>query len=233
MKVVRHSHHEQFLRLANDDAALLVSSGRWVYTSKFEARKVTQRPAGRSLPWRIFMFVTTLAMIIATLLLTTSARAADKPLPKLQPYKVCLTQSQAAQVYKGKRLKYREIGSDKCWYAGARLPKHAFYAGGSPVPSTLAAMRTPRDPESRRGEPAPVNAHPVGTAVSLPRLDTQDTPRVEGQSGSIPEVSGFNITKFTATLVEDAVMALTGVPESFWTFDATWSRAMRDAAGTR
>ena len=112
MKVVKHAHHGTIFRLPNEDAHLLVSSGRYVYSSKFEARQAAQRPA-RPLWLRIGMFVTTLAMIIAALLLSTSAKAADKPVPKLTPYKVCLSQAQAASVYKGKRLKYREVSGEE------------------------------------------------------------------------------------------------------------------------
>lgn len=241
MKVVRHSHHEQFLRLANDDAALLVSSGRWVYTSKFEARKATQRPA-RSLPFRIFMFVTTLAMIIAALLLSTSARAADKPVSKAVPYKVCLSQAQAAEVYKGKRLKYREVGRERCWYAGHTLPKHAFYSGSKPMERFSGADHTgdrTRHPSLAAGTDSAgtawggadgsnpsrstIIAHPIGVAVSLSRLTQQEAPRVKEQSGSIPEVSATTSTAFTATLEDDAVLALSGKPESSWTFDAYWN----------
>lgn len=244
MKAIKHSHHEQYLRLSNDDAALLVSSGRWVFVSKFEARKATQRPA-RSLPFRIFMFVTTLAMIIAALLLSTSARAADKPVPKpVVPYKVCLSQAQAAEVYKGKRLKYREIGPDKCWYAGARLPKHAFI-GSRPVERFSGADHTgdrTRHPSLAAGTDSAgtawsgadgsnpsrstIIAHPIGVAVSLSRLNQQEAPRVKEQSGSIPEVSAATNTEFTAGLVEDAYLALTGKSESSWSFDAYWAEMM-------
>jgi hypothetical protein len=224
VKAIKHSHHEQYLRLSNDDAALLVSSGRWVFVSKFEARAATQRPA-RPLWLRIGMFVTTLAMIIAALLLSTSAKAANLPVP----YKVCLTQAQAAQVYKGQRLKYREVGKERCWYAGKTLPKHAFHSRAGAEPSNVGSKptRSPQrlsGPDSTDGRtvcsiPATgaTNAHPTGVAVSLSRLDTQDTPRAEGQSSSILEVSDR-----LQAMAADAYLALTGRPESDYTFDAMW-----------
>lgn len=206
MKVVRHSHHEQFLRLANDDAALLVSSGRWVYTSKFEARKATQHPA-RSLPFRIFMFVTTLAMIIAALLLSTSARAADKPVPKAVPYKVCLTQPQARQVYPGQHLKYREVQGERCWFAGKTLPKSAFI----------------------------VKVHPraTGVAVAPTRLDTDVQARVQGPDSS--SLSAGAIAQYEQESgLAGAIAALCGEPcPSMLPFEAMWARTMRDVAGVR
>lgn len=230
MKVVRHSHHEQFLRLANEDAALLVSSGRWVYTSKFEARKVTPRQE-RPLWLRIGMFVTTLAMIVAVLLLSSAAKATDLKVPKrpTEPYKACLTQAQAAEVYPGKYLKYRQIGKERCYYAGARLPKHVFIpnaavkavAGRSPVPSTPAALFSPGDLASRRGEPA-LDPRATGVAVTPARLPTQDSARVQAApAGSIPDVGAT-----LQDMAEDAFLALTGMPETYWTFDSYWSRMM-------
>lgn len=224
MKYVQHARSGDITKLPNEDAHLLVSSGRYVYTSKFESRQFLT-PVGRSLPWRIFLFVTTLAMIVAALLLSSSARAADKPVPKLQPYKVCLSQQQAAQVYKGQRLKYREIGAEKCWYAGARLPKYAFMSSrGGPV--TRAAEQPALKRQDANGfapilteiavSPREANPHATGVAVKPTRLIQQEHTRVEGPSGSIPDVG-------TITYVGDAFEALTGMPERFFTFDAYWS----------
>jgi hypothetical protein len=236
MKVVKHAHHGTIFRLPNEDAHLLVSSGRYVYSSKFEARQAAQRPA-RPLWLRIGLFVTTLAMIVAALLLSTSAKAADKPVPKLTPYKVCLSQAQAAQVYKGKRLKYREVAGERCWYAGSRLPKHAFIHSRTPAvgtwaPERSAALRTSavrpnvigwQNDESRpvvtAGETAS-NPRATGVAVTPARPSTQEPARVQAASdGSIPSAG----TSFTDTLIEDAFLALTGKPESSWTFDAYWN----------
>jgi hypothetical protein len=52
-------------------------------------------------------------LTLLLLLTTTAVQAANRPVP----FRVCLTQQQAAQVYKGKHLKYRQIGDERCWYA--------------------------------------------------------------------------------------------------------------------
>lgn len=200
MKAIKHSHHEQYLRLANDDAALLVSSGRWVFVSKFEARAATQQPR-RAWLRRISTGIWVTLIVIGALVLATAARAADKPVPKAVPYKVCLTQVQARQVYPGQHLKYREVQGERCWFAGKTLPKSAFI----------------------------VKAHPraAGAAVKPTRLDTDVQARVQGPVVSITTAGNSTIrTDFTATLVEDAFLALTGKPESSWSFDAYWAEMM-------
>lgn len=175
--------------------------------------------------------------IIAGLLLGTSAKAADRQVP----YKVCLTQAQAASIYKGKRLKYREVGAERCWYAGVRLPKHAFI-GSRPVERFVGVHGS-----SNRARPSGVitgleragtassgvdgsnpsrstiNAHPIGIAVSLSRPIQQEAPRVEERSGSIPEVSTVRRTDFTVTLEDDALLALSGRPETDFSFEAFWA----------
>jgi hypothetical protein len=42
------------------------------------------------------------------------------------PSRECLSQAQAAKVYPGKFLKYREIGSSRCWFAGPTPDKSEF-----------------------------------------------------------------------------------------------------------
>ena len=206
MKYVQHARSGDITKLPNEDAHLLVSSGRYVYSSKFESRKLLT-PAGRSLPWRIFLFVATLLMVIATLMLTTSARAADLKVPKAVPYKACLTQAQAREVYPGKHLKYREVQGERCWFAGTTLPKTAFI---------------PRN-----------NPRATGVAVIPARQSSTEQQRVQVAPDVSITTAGDSpvTTNFTATLVNDAFRALTGMPEAYWTFDAMWARAMRDAAG--
>ena len=60
----------------------------------------------------------TLLAILMLLALTSAAHAA--------PSRDCLSQSQAAKVYPGKFLKYREIGSSRCWFAGPTPDKSEF-----------------------------------------------------------------------------------------------------------
>lgn len=199
MKVVRHSHHEQFLRLANEDAALLVSSGRWVYTSKFEARAATQRPHRR---WpRIATLIAGGLAMLALLMLASSAKAAGLP---------CLSKAEAMAT--GKHARYRQVTPDRrCWFVSKRTPAKSEFT---------------------------VKPRATGVAITPARPSTQEQQRVQAAStGSIPVARNLPIaTEYTATLIEDAFMALTGRSEQDLeraTFDAMWSRAMRDAAGTR
>src|SRR5215467_14029207 len=60
----------------------------------------------------------TLPAILMLLPLTSAAHAA--------PSRECLSQAQAAKVYPGKFLKYREIGSLRCWFAGRTPDKSEF-----------------------------------------------------------------------------------------------------------
>ena len=63
---------------------------------------------------------TLMVALLAFFALTLVAAAA--------PSRDCLSQAQAAKVYPGKYLKYREIGAVRCWFAGrtpsrcSRLP---------------------------------------------------------------------------------------------------------------
>lgn len=231
MKAIRHSRRDEYRRETNDKAAELVGSGQWVYVSKFEARQAREQPRPpRRRPWLIgaaLAFVT-----LAALLWAGTAKAADKPVP----FKICLTQQQAAQVYHGKKLKYRLVKDDHgrseaCWYAGATLPKHAFIlnAGRFAGPSMLAAPKQGPNLASRHGDPAPV-PRSTSVAVKPTRTLTQESARVQAvPAGAVPAT---RVLSFQA-MEDDAVLALTGKPESWFTFDAMWSRAMKDAAGLR
>jgi len=42
------------------------------------------------------------------------------------PSRACLTQSAAAKAHPGKYLKYRQVGSTRCWFAGATPDKSEF-----------------------------------------------------------------------------------------------------------
>jgi hypothetical protein len=176
-------------------------------------------------------------MIAIALLLSTSARAADLKVPKLLPYQACLTQAQAAQVYKGKRLKYREVGKERCWYAGATLPKHAFMSSrGGKVAGAIrnrdvahAERLDGVGEDSTRGSipradgvatvPREANPRATEVAVAPTRTIIMDAQRVQGPLGLIPS-AGASLTE----MAEDAFLALTGRPEAYWTFDAYWDR---------
>jgi hypothetical protein len=61
---------------------------------------------------------TLMVMLLAFFALTLVAAAA--------PNRDCLSQAQAAKVYPGKYLKYREIGAVRCWFAGRTPDKSEF-----------------------------------------------------------------------------------------------------------
>src|SRR5215470_1027718 len=42
------------------------------------------------------------------------------------PTRACLTQNEAAKEYRGKPLKYRQVGSVRCWFAGRTPDKSEF-----------------------------------------------------------------------------------------------------------
>jgi hypothetical protein len=61
----------------------------------------------------------TLAAILMLLALTSAPALAA-------PSRACLTQSEAAKAHPGKYLKYRQVGSVRCWFAGATPAKSEF-----------------------------------------------------------------------------------------------------------
>src|SRR5262245_52204030 len=81
----------------------------------------------------------TLLAILALLALTPTAYAAAS--------RDCLSQGQAAKVYPGKFLKYREVGSFRCWFAGPTPDKSEFRiapANAEPYESRAEPSRTQR-----------------------------------------------------------------------------------------
>jgi hypothetical protein len=65
------------------------------------------------------------------------------PAPALAaPSRACLTQSEAAKEYRGKLLKYRQVGSLRCWFAGATPAKSEFkITRPAPAPKAAQASR--------------------------------------------------------------------------------------------
>jgi hypothetical protein len=107
MKCVQHSRHGTIFRMPNEDAELLVSSGRYVFISKFAGRDATVKPRRR--PWLIGAALAMTAL--AVLLWASTAHAADKPVP----WRVCLSREQAIQVYKTTNLRTVQVGNETCW----------------------------------------------------------------------------------------------------------------------
>ena len=123
----------------------------------------------------------TLLAILALLALTPTAHAAAS--------RDCLSQAQAAKVYPGKFLKYREFGSFRCWFAGPTPDKSEFRiaperrdsraepSGAQRVqaapmerlPSDMGALR--RDGVAATARPAETAGERKGTADDLVGLE--------------------------------------------------------------
>jgi hypothetical protein len=77
-------------------------------------------------------------IVVAILLLLALTSAAALAAPS----RACLTQSEAAKEYRGKLLKYRQIGSTRFWFAGATPAKSEFkIARPAPAPKVAQASR--------------------------------------------------------------------------------------------
>jgi hypothetical protein len=97
---------------------------------------------------------TLIVALLAFFALTLVAAAA--------PSRDCLSQAQAAKVYPGKPVKYRQIGMVRCWFAGRTPDKSGF-----------KIARASADPRATRATPSGmrrVQAAPV--ARRRPDLDT-------------------------------------------------------------
>jgi len=83
------------------------------------------------------------AILMLVALMSTPASAA--------PGRACLTQNEAAKAHPGKYLKYRQVGSVRCWFAGATPSKSDFkivHAGKAPRATTSAARPPQAAPAS-------------------------------------------------------------------------------------
>ncbi len=61
------------------------------------------------------------------------------------PSRACLTQSEAAKEFQGKPLKYRQVASVRCWFAGRTPEKSEFkIVRRAPVPKAAYASAAPR-----------------------------------------------------------------------------------------
>ena len=87
-----------------------------------------------------------LAAILMLLALTSAPALAA-------PSRACLTQSEAAKAHPGKYLKYRQVGSARCWFAGATPAKSEFKIVHASV--GLRAASTDKQNGARRLQPAP------------------------------------------------------------------------------
>ena len=83
-------------------------------------------------------------LAIVMLLVLMSAPALVAP-ASAAPSRACLTQSEAAKEFRGKPLKYRQVGSVRCWFAGRTPEKSEFkIVGRAPPPKAAYASAAPR-----------------------------------------------------------------------------------------
>jgi len=105
----------------------------------------------------------TLAAIVTLLaLMATPALAA--------PSRACLTQGEAAKAHPGQYLKYRQVGSVRCWFAGATPDKSEFkiaHAGKAPRAATSAV----RQPQVVRAKDDDAMVGLAGTLCAGPCID--------------------------------------------------------------
>src|SRR5262245_15001477 len=100
----------------------------------------------------------TLLAILMLLALSSTTHAA--------PSRDCLSQAQAAKVYPGKFLKYREVGSFRCWFAGRTPDKSEFkIAPDNAEPRDSRAAPT----GAQQMQAAPVEQ--LGSDVGAPRRE--------------------------------------------------------------
>src|SRR5437870_12588427 len=75
-------------------------------------------PCGRRLDLGRAPMQTLMVALLAFFALTSVAAAA--------PSRDCLSQAQTGKVHPGKSLKYRQVGSVRCWFAGRTPDKSEF-----------------------------------------------------------------------------------------------------------
>ena len=123
-------------------------------------------------------------LAIVMLLALTSAPALAAP------SRACLTQSEAAKEYRGKPLKYRQVGSIRCWFAGRTPAKSEFRIVERASAAKSAPRTAPRTP-SRVAVYAAVESRPrsaptatddlVGLAGTLCAGPCEDLRTVDSQ----------------------------------------------------
>jgi hypothetical protein len=116
---------------------------------------------------------------IVMLLALTSAPALAAP------SRACLTQSEAVKEYRGKPLKYRQVGSIRCWFAGRTPAKSEFrIVDRTPASksSPKAAPRIAHAPAESRPRSAPTAADDLaGLAGTLCAGPCEDLRTVDSQ----------------------------------------------------
>jgi hypothetical protein len=119
-----------------------------------------------------------LALMSAPALVTPALVTPALAAPALAaPSRACLTQSEAAKEYRGKPLKYRQVGSIRCWFAGRTPAKSEFkVVRRAPAPKAAYASAAPR-PRSAATAPDDL----VGLAGTLCAGPCEDLRTVDTQ----------------------------------------------------
>ncbi len=122
---------------------------------------------------RTFLANLTLASLTLLALMVSPALAA--------PSRACLTQSEAAKEYRGKPLKYRQVGTIRCWFAG-RTPEKSEFKIVRQAPAQKAAPKAAYASATPRPRSAPTAADDlVGLAGTLCAGPCEDLRTVDPQ----------------------------------------------------
>jgi hypothetical protein len=125
MKCIQHSRHGTVFRMPNEDAHLLVSSGRYVYVSKFEARDAALSP--RRPMWKRVLLVAAAVVAMLFALALVGANAAQA--------RPCESLAQVQKKHPGQYARYRSVDGRKCWYVGKRVPAKSEFS----LPATASS----------------------------------------------------------------------------------------------
>src|SRR5258705_623739 len=97
------------------------------------------------------------------------------------PNRDCLSQAQAAKVYPGQFLKYREVGSSRCWFAGRTPDKSEFRSAPANAEprDTRAVASSTQWTGALRQDVVGATVRPAGTAEER-KGAADDLGRLEG-----------------------------------------------------
>ena len=117
------------------------------------------------------------------------------------PSRDCLSQVHAAKVYPGKSLKYRQIGSVRCWYAGRTPDKSEFKiarVGAEPRATRITPSGTQRvqaaPVERRRADMEALGQYvPAGT-VELEEMQSRLIQAVRERAPAADDLAGLEGT---------------------------------------
>jgi hypothetical protein len=130
---------------------------------------------------------TLMVALLAFFALTSVAAAA--------PSRDCLSQAQAAKVYPGKSLKYRQIGSVRCWFAGRAPDKSEFRMARATRTTPSGTQRVQAAPvERRRADVEALGQYvPAGTA-ELEEMQSRLIQAVRERAAAADDLAGLEGT---------------------------------------